>query len=47
MYKTEQEQFWAGEFGNAYVDRNNTYSIVASNIALFSEIFRKICQQRK
>lgn len=41
MYKTEQEQFWAGEFGNAYVDRNNTYSIVASNIALFSEIFSK------
>ncbi|MCM1083000.1 MAG: hypothetical protein NC428_05915 [Clostridium sp.] len=41
MYKTEQEQFWAGDFGNAYIDRNNAYSIVASNIAFFSEIFGK------
>lgn len=22
-YKTEQENFWAGDFGNDYVDRNS------------------------
>lgn len=39
MYKTEQEQFWAGEFGNEYIKRNCEYSIVSGNISLFSEIF--------
>ena len=39
MYKTEQEKFWAGKFGDEYIDRNNSYSIVSSNVALFSEIF--------
>lgn len=39
MYKTEQEQFWAGKFGDEYVDRNSSYSIISSNIALFSEVF--------
>lgn len=23
MYKTDQERFWAGDFGNEYVDRNS------------------------
>lgn len=41
MFKTEQEQFWAGEFGNDYIDRNKSYSIISSNIALFAEIFGK------
>ena len=22
-YKTEQESFWAGQFGDNYIDRNN------------------------
>lgn len=37
-FKTEQEQFWAGSFGNEYIDRNDTPQLVASNIALFSKI---------
>lgn len=41
QYKTEQEQFWAGEFGNEYVHRNNNPKIIASNTALFSRIFSR------
>ncbi len=37
-YKTEQEKFWAGEFGSNYIDRNQSKNLVASNIALFSKI---------
>ncbi len=40
-YKTEQENFWAGEFGNQYVARNTGSEYIANNIALFSEILRK------
>jgi pseudaminic acid biosynthesis-associated methylase len=32
---TEQEAFWQGEFGDAYVDRNDSPALVASNTALF------------
>ena len=37
-YKTEQEAFWAGEFGEEYIDRNEGAAPVAANLALFSEI---------
>lgn len=37
-YKTEQEKFWAGEFGTNYIVRNNDPQIVAGNINLFSKI---------
>jgi len=39
-YKTEQEEFWSGEFGNRYADRNSGDKLVASDVALFSEVFR-------
>lgn len=39
-YKTEQEEFWAGEFGDNYIQRNNTDELIASNIALFSSIIK-------
>ncbi|MEJ2668782.1 MAG: pseudaminic acid biosynthesis-associated methylase [Gammaproteobacteria bacterium] len=38
-YKTEQEKFWAGQFGNEYTQRNQSEISVASNTALFSKIF--------
>ena len=41
-YKTEQEMFWAGEFGDEYVERNQTAKILASNISLFSQIFKNV-----
>ena len=38
-YKTEQESFWAGEFGNEYVDRiNENENRVSSNNYFFSKI---------
>ncbi len=41
-YKTEQEGFWAGEFGNDYINRNNDVALVASNLALFAKVFQSI-----
>ena len=41
MEKTEQEKFWAGEFGTEYSDRNVGANILASNIALFAYIFKR------
>ena len=38
-FRTEQENFWAGEFGNNYILRNTGEQRVAGNIALFSKIF--------
>lgn len=40
-YKTEQEEFWAGDFGEHYAHRNRGEQILASNNALFSEILSK------
>lgn len=41
QFKTEQEKFWAGEFGNDYAQRNKDQEIIAANIALFSKIIAK------
>ena len=35
-FRTEQEAFWAGEFGDAYIARNVGDQLLASNLALFS-----------
>lgn len=40
-YKTSQEKFWAGEFGNEYISRNNGSWLLASNTVLFSSIFKR------
>ena len=37
-FKTDQETFWAGEFGNQYINRNASAYLIASNIHLFSKI---------
>lgn len=34
-FKTSQEEFWSGEFGNAYIDRNKSDQLLASNIHFF------------
>lgn len=41
-FKTEQEEFWAGEFGNEYVGRNDSKQVVASNTALFAKVLKKM-----
>lgn len=35
-FKTEQEGFWAGEFGDAYILRNQGKNLLASNLNFFS-----------
>ena len=37
-FKTDQEFFWAGEFGEDYIGRNSNKKIIASNLSLFSKI---------
>lgn len=37
-YKTEQENFWAGSFGDTYIERNADDWRMRSSIGLFSEI---------
>ncbi len=37
-YRSEQEAFWAGKFGDEYVQRNKTDSLLASNLAFWSRI---------
>jgi pseudaminic acid biosynthesis-associated methylase len=34
---TEQEQFWIGEFGDAYIERNSGGELLASKTALFAD----------
>jgi len=40
--KTEQEQFWIGQFGDEYSVRNTGPEIIAANVSLFASIFSKI-----
>lgn len=40
QFKTEQEAFWAGEFGDAYVQRSQGDLLVAANIDMFSKALR-------
>ena len=35
-FKTDQENFWAGKFGNEYIDRNSGKKLLASNLYFFS-----------
>ncbi len=37
---TEQEKFWAGDFGNEYINRNQGKSLISSNISLFSKVLK-------
>ncbi|WP_300456267.1 pseudaminic acid biosynthesis-associated methylase [Desulfobacula sp.] len=40
-FNTAQEDFWAGEFGNNYIERNKSIKYLAANIAMFSKIINK------
>lgn len=37
-FSTEQERFWAGEFGDEYIERNSSEDLLAMKTALFSKI---------
>lgn len=41
-YKTEQERFWQGSFGDAYINRNeDNRDLLAAGLALFAKILGK------
>ena len=39
-YKTDQENFWAGSFGDEYIERNNSDALLMSKVALWSNMLR-------
>lgn len=41
-YKTQQEEFWAGKFGDQYIERNIGEEYLASNLSFFLKTFRQI-----
>ena len=40
-FLTEQEQFWAGEFGDEYTNRNQGKQWIAANLSLFAQVLRR------
>lgn len=40
-FRTSQEEFWAGAFGDEYIDRNQSSKLIAANTALFSKILNR------
>jgi pseudaminic acid biosynthesis-associated methylase len=42
QYTTEQEAFWAGDFGTNYIQRNQGARKLAGNLALFAEILKPL-----
>jgi pseudaminic acid biosynthesis-associated methylase len=40
-YTTEQETFWAGEFGNEYIERNLGEQLLAYNLQFFARALRR------
>ena len=41
-FRTDQEGFWAGEFGNQYVERNKSDNLIPSNVNFFSKALKSI-----
>lgn len=41
-FKTEQEVFWANDFGNDYIQRNCSQDYLTSNLLFFSKIITKV-----
>ena len=39
-FKTEQEAFWAGNFGSEYIERNQGEVLLASNLSFFAKALR-------
>lgn len=40
-FKTDQEAFWAGDFGTAYIERNKGDALLASNLDFFGKSLRQ------
>lgn len=42
QYQTEQENFWAGEFGHEYIKRNDGDNTLAVKTAFFAKVISRI-----
>ena len=42
VFKTEQEQFWAGEFGDNYINRNMDKKMLASKVCMWNKILQHV-----
>jgi pseudaminic acid biosynthesis-associated methylase len=42
VLKTEQEEFWSGDFGNEYIARNDSANYLASNVNFFAKALSSI-----
>lgn len=42
---TEQAEFWAGKFGDDYIDRNTSQELLAANLAFFAAVFQAMGRQ--
>lgn len=40
-FSTHQEEFWAGDFGNQYIGRNESKELLASNLCFFSKALKQ------
>ena len=40
-YKTPQESFWAGQFGDEYIERNKGSQLLASNLNFFTQCLNR------
>lgn len=45
-YKTEQEAFWSGEFGDGYLSRNNSEQQIVSRMVHFAKFIKSAPQLR-
>lgn len=41
-YITDQENFWAGKFGDQYIKRNNSKGQRSNNLLFFEEVFKNL-----
>jgi pseudaminic acid biosynthesis-associated methylase len=41
VFKTDQEDFWAGQFGADYIERNASDKLLASNLNFFAQVLRR------
>jgi pseudaminic acid biosynthesis-associated methylase len=41
-FKTDQELFWSQDFGNDYIERNQSADLYAANLEFFSKIFSRL-----
>jgi pseudaminic acid biosynthesis-associated methylase len=41
-FNTPQEEFWAGDFGDSYISRNESENLLSSNIVLFADVFSSL-----